>query len=72
MNYDVGGTFEAQFNSDCNAMIAPRCEGEIREGDQMTYVDDEAACEACAKFAREKNDEENSDRASRIKFRSHP
>jgi hypothetical protein len=45
MNYDVGGTFEAQFNSDCNAMIAPRCEGEI---------------------------EENSDRASRIKFRSHP
>lgn len=49
----VGRPFRASYDSDCASMIAGRdCNGEIMEGDEIAYVDDEIACEACREHAQ--------------------
>lgn len=54
----VGRSFRASYDSDCASMIAGReCNGSIEEGDEIAYVDDEIACEACREHAQEIRDD---------------
>lgn len=54
----VGRPFRASFDSDCASMIAGKnCNGEIFEGDEIAYVDDEIACETCREHAQEIRDD---------------
>lgn len=39
-------TFTARFDSEC-----AHCGGDIEEGDEIAYVDDEIACEDCVSQA---------------------
>ena len=50
--------FRASFDSECVSMIAGRqCDGDISEGDEIGYVDDEIACESCCDHAQEIRDD---------------
>lgn len=49
----VGRPFRANYDSDCESMIAGReCDGRIEEGEDIAYVDDEIACSKCVLHAQ--------------------
>lgn len=50
-------TFRALYDSDCAAMISSVCDGDIVEGDDAGYVDDEVACGACVEAAQQANED---------------
>lgn len=69
MTYVISGVFPKPFDSECEARLTSICEGEVLQGEQVAFVDDELACRACLDFAREQNNDEQRTRASRIRFR---
>lgn len=70
MKYVIGPTFRKPFDSECQAVLDVNvCNTDAYEGDEVAFVDDELACPGCLEFAKEKNEDTNLDRASRIRFR---
>jgi hypothetical protein len=68
-NYEIT-PFRASFDSDCLPMLAPECTGMIEEGEDASYVDDEAACGACTQWAREQSEDSRQSWAERMAAKS--
>lgn len=64
-NYEVT-PFRAAFDSDCLSLLSPTCSGRIEEGEDAAYVDDEAACNDCAQWAREQSEDTRMSWAERM------
>jgi hypothetical protein len=69
MTYQIT-PFRATFDSDCLVRITPECSGRIEEGEDVAYVDDEAACSDCVEYARVENDNSQQNWAQRLADRS--